>query len=140
MRTDFARLTNDTASLQDLVVSRTDITWILGGSNPQYSRVTFESSSDGLNYIFLGEGMAVGDSWTLKGLNLPTGENLYVRAHGYYRGGIDNSSDSVIESVRNAFILRPSTFGNISTRLRVQTGDNAMIGGFIITGTEPKTV
>lgn len=29
---------------------------------------------------------------------------------------------------------------NISTRLRVQTGDNAMIGGFIITGTEPKTV
>jgi hypothetical protein len=30
--------------------------------------------------------------------------------------------------------------GNISTRLRVQTGDNALIGGFIITGTEPKTV
>ena len=30
--------------------------------------------------------------------------------------------------------------GNISTRLRVGTSDNAMIGGFIITGTEPKTV
>ena len=29
---------------------------------------------------------------------------------------------------------------NISTRLRVLTGDNAMIGGFIITGTAPKTV
>jgi WD40 repeat protein len=29
---------------------------------------------------------------------------------------------------------------NISTRLRVQTGDNAMIGGFIITGTQTKTV
>jgi hypothetical protein len=29
---------------------------------------------------------------------------------------------------------------NISTRLRVGTGDNAMIGGFIITGIEPKTV
>jgi hypothetical protein len=29
---------------------------------------------------------------------------------------------------------------NISTRLRVQTGDNAMIGGFIITGTGQKTV
>jgi hypothetical protein len=29
---------------------------------------------------------------------------------------------------------------NIATRLRVQTGDNAMIGGFIITGTQPKTV
>jgi hypothetical protein len=32
------------------------------------------------------------------------------------------------------------TLLNISTRLPVQTGDNAMIGGFIITGTEPKTV
>lgn len=29
---------------------------------------------------------------------------------------------------------------NISTRLRVASGDNAMIGGLIITGTEPKTV
>jgi CSLREA domain-containing protein len=30
--------------------------------------------------------------------------------------------------------------GNISTRLRVETGDNVLIGGFIITGTEPKKV
>ena len=29
---------------------------------------------------------------------------------------------------------------NISTRVRVETGDNALIGGFIITGTEPKRV
>jgi hypothetical protein len=29
---------------------------------------------------------------------------------------------------------------NIATRLRVQSGDNALIGGFIITGTDPKKV
>lgn len=29
---------------------------------------------------------------------------------------------------------------NISTRSRIQTGDNAMIGGFIITGTQTKTI
>jgi len=29
---------------------------------------------------------------------------------------------------------------NISTRLRVQTGDNVLIGGFIISGTDPKKV
>lgn len=29
---------------------------------------------------------------------------------------------------------------NIATRLRVQTGDNALIGGFIISGTDPKKV
>jgi hypothetical protein len=32
----------------------------------------------------------------------------------------------------------PSILGNISTRLRVETGDNVLIGGFIITGTQPK--
>ena len=31
----------------------------------------------------------------------------------------------------------PSTLANISTRLRVETGDNVLIGGFIITGTQP---
>jgi hypothetical protein len=34
----------------------------------------------------------------------------------------------------------PGTLGNISTRLRVETGDNALIGGFIITGTQQKKV
>lgn len=32
------------------------------------------------------------------------------------------------------------TLGNISTRLAVGTGDNALIGGFIVTGTQPKKV
>jgi uncharacterized delta-60 repeat protein len=35
---------------------------------------------------------------------------------------------------------RPATLGNISTRLRVETGDNVLIGGFIVTGTQPKRV
>ncbi len=34
----------------------------------------------------------------------------------------------------------PTILGNISTRLRVETGDNALIGGFIIAGTQPKNV
>jgi hypothetical protein len=34
----------------------------------------------------------------------------------------------------------PTTLGNISTRLRVETGNNVLIGGFIITGTPPKKV
>jgi hypothetical protein len=38
--------------------------------------------------------------------------------------------------------LSPSTprLANIATRLRVQTGDNALIGGFIIAGMQPKSV
>src|ERR1043166_3716552 len=34
----------------------------------------------------------------------------------------------------------PTTLGNISTRLRVETGNNVLIGGFIVTGTQPKRV
>ena len=33
-----------------------------------------------------------------------------------------------------------TTLGNISTRLPVQTGDNVLIAGFIVTGTQPKKV
>jgi hypothetical protein len=36
--------------------------------------------------------------------------------------------------------ITPGTFGNISTRLRVETGDNVLIGGFIVAGTQPKKV
>ena len=38
------------------------------------------------------------------------------------------------------FDLDPPVLANISTRLPVQTGDNVLIGGFIVTGTQPKNV
>jgi hypothetical protein len=34
----------------------------------------------------------------------------------------------------------PTTLGNVSTRLRVETGDDVLIGGFIVDGTQPKQV
>ena len=34
--------------------------------------------------------------------------------------------------------LARTRFANIATRLRVETGDNVLIGGFIVTGTQPK--
>ncbi len=36
--------------------------------------------------------------------------------------------------------MPPSVLGNISTRLRVQTGDNVLIAGFLVTGTQPKQI
>lgn len=50
-------------------------------------------------------------------------------------GGGNNSDIGAFE-----FGSGPTTLGNISTRLPVQTGDNVLIGGFIITGTQPKKV
>jgi uncharacterized delta-60 repeat protein len=134
----FARLSSDTAALQDLVATQTTVTWTRSGSSPELTNVTFEYSSDNVNYTPLGNGTAAGSAWTLAGLSLPFEQNFYIRARGYYQGGISTGSESITESVRNVF-LSP-TYGNISSRGRVETGDNAMIGGFTITGTQQKTV
>ena len=104
VRNVFARLSNDTAALQNLAVTQTTITWTLGGSSLQFTRVSFEYSTDNANYAPLGDGTATGSNWTLTGLNLPTGQNFYIRARGYYRSGRDNGSESTTESVRNAFL------------------------------------
>lgn len=46
----------------------------------------------------------------------------------------------ISEPTLSGAALPPSNLLNISTRLNVQTGDNVLIGGFIITGTDPKKV
>jgi uncharacterized delta-60 repeat protein len=116
-RSLFARLSNDTAALQNLDVTQTSVTWTLGGSSPQLAHATFESSTDNVNYSFLGDATATGSDWTLSGLNLPTGQNLYIRARGYYGSGEFNGSESIRESVRNAFL-------NPLPTLNIQRGAN----------------
>ena len=103
-----ARFNNDTAALQDLTVTQNGVTWTRGGSSSVFTHVTFESSTDNVNYSFLGSGTPSGSNWTLTGLNLPTGVNIYVRARGYQRNGFRSGSESTTESVRNAFIAGPT--------------------------------
>ncbi len=100
----FARLSNPTAALQNLFATRTTITWTRGGSSPQFTRATFEFSTDNVSYTPLGNGTMTGSDWGLTGLNLPVAQNIYIRARGFYRSGNQNGSESIQESVRNAFI------------------------------------
>ena len=78
-----ARLSNDTAALQNLSATKTTVTWTRGGSSPEFARVTFEFSNDNVNYTALGDGTPAGRDWVLSGLNLPIEENFYIRARGY---------------------------------------------------------
>jgi hypothetical protein len=114
-------LNNDTIVVQNLAVTQTAITWTLGGSSPQLVRATFEYSTNNASYTPLGNGTATGSNWTLTGLNLPTGQNIYIRARGFYRSGFRNSSESITESVRNAFLPPPSPL------LNLQRSDNTNI-------------
>jgi hypothetical protein len=100
----FARLSNDTAALQNLAVTHSAITWTLGGASSQFTRVTFEYSTDNVTYTSLGTPtVTAGGKWTLTGQSFPIGQNFYIRARGYYRSGYFNGSESITESVRNAF-------------------------------------
>ena len=141
-RSALARLSNDTAAGQNLAVTQTTITWTRSGSSPQCRRVTFEYSTDHVTYTLLGNGTPVGSNWSRTGLSFPFGQNFYVRARGYYPGCQGSGSESMTESVRNAFFAGSAAAQplNLSTRMRVQTGDNVGIGGFIITGSAPKHI
>ena len=77
----------------------------------------------------------LGDVFEIIDPNAVAGEFARINAEGfgvqanYAAGGITVTVTSV-----------PDRLLNISTRLRVGTGENALIGGFIITGSEPKKV
>ncbi len=120
-RNVFARLNNNTLALQNLAVSQNTVTWTRGGSSPQFRRVTFERSSDNVSYTFLGNGTISGTNWTLTGLNLPLEQNLFIRARGYHGSGVENGSESITESVRNAFLTLPPP------RLSIQRSANTNV-------------
>jgi plastocyanin len=54
--------------------------------------------------------------------------------------GVNNTTGVALVEVYDLSPDTGSILGNISTRDFVQTGDNVMIGGFIVQGTGPKTV
>ncbi len=62
---------------------------------------------------------------------------------GNYTAIVRGVNDTTGVGLVEVYDLSPdvnSTLGNISTRSFVQTGDNVMIGGFIVQGTQPKQV
>jgi hypothetical protein len=54
--------------------------------------------------------------------------------------GVDNMIGVALTEVYDLNAAANSILANISTRAFVQTGDNVMIGGFIVEGTQPKRV
>jgi hypothetical protein len=61
-----------------------------------------------------------------------------IGIHFPYRTTINDDDRAYLRTL--GYAAPPGKLLNISTRLRVQTGDSVLISGFIITGSEPKTV
>jgi hypothetical protein len=68
--------------------------------------------------------------------------NGVLQPPGIYGGPMSGAPHIVPEFAGSGTVSAGplSTLGNISTRAFVQTGDNVMIGGFIVQGAEPKRV
>jgi hypothetical protein len=107
--------------------------------------------------------IAYNDNWltTIIGGIITSDQRAYIRATGHaprdgresaiiaelppgnYTAIVRGVNDTTGVALVEAYDLSPegdSTLGNISTRSFVQTGDNVMIGGFIVQGTQPKRV
>jgi hypothetical protein len=69
----------------------------------------------------------------------PTKAGTYVVPMAANNDAGSGQADLIIQ-VGLPAITTPSKLLNISTRMRVLAGDNVLIGGFIVTGTEPKKV
>lgn len=153
-RSLFAQLPNDIPASQNLSISRKTIAWTLNGSFPQFSRVTFEQSLDGVNYTALGNGtfnlaslselsgkklsyqellfaketsiagnrLAPENSgWTLTNLNLPGGQNLYIRVRGFY-----GSQETPVERVQIIFLPELTAVSG-----RVTVGSRGVLGATV---------
>jgi len=88
------------------------------------------------------DGNAAGNRSTLSAnpnVTVNPGDYFMVRWVDTNRAGTDGYQG--IDNVSITFSANNgTTLANLSTRLKVETGDNLLIGGFIITGTQPKEV
>jgi uncharacterized delta-60 repeat protein len=75
------RVRNPTAAMESLLVSGSTITWLRAGAAPLAWRTTFERSSNGTDWEFLGNGEPIAGCWQLHAAGLQTGD--IVRARGY---------------------------------------------------------
>lgn len=135
-------------------------TWSTGPSMPTARSGLAAAALNGELYVFGGEfpmifGTVeaynpVSNSWrTLP--NMPTARHgIWASVIGnkvYLPGGSTAQGFGGASTVNEVFTIGspppppiPATFANISTRLNVQTGDNVLIGGFIITGDVSKEI
>ncbi len=86
------RLIQFLAPMQSFSVGGSTITWLRGGPGPEFWRVHFSYSPDGLNWTDLGEAQPIVGGWQLAGISQTTG---VIRARGYVASG--NQSNWFVE-------------------------------------------
>ena len=120
--------------------STQNVTWdIANSTTPEINttHVNISLTTDGGNtYVSLATNVPNDGSEAVVIPNVnSTTARIKVEAAGNIFFDISNENFSIVSTIPPQAQLL-----NISSRSRVQTGDNVLIGGFIITGTDPKQV
>jgi len=95
-RSMLGRLNNTEPATQSLTFDWRTITWFRGGSSPEVWRTFFETSTNGIDWTNLGEGVRVDGGWQNTPANFPS--NATIRARGYVSGGFRNGSNWYVET------------------------------------------
>jgi len=96
-RNNLGRIINTVAANQSLNYDGTNIIWLRGGASPEVWRTSFESSTNGSNWIYLGDGIRISGGWQLTNPFVST--NASIRARGFVAGGRFNGSSWFVESM-----------------------------------------
>ena len=84
------------------------VVWSRGLTTSEVERVSFEISSDGVNYRHIGDGTRVDAGWSLGGLSLPVGQRFFIRARGFVG---PSGSGSIFETSREFCCKPPDIWG-----------------------------
>jgi uncharacterized delta-60 repeat protein len=95
-RSSLGRLNNTGAAVQTLASDGANLTWSRSGTGPEAGSVTFDSSTDGINWTNLGVPGRVAGGWQLTGLLVPT--NSTFRARAFINEGMGNAAGWFVES------------------------------------------
>ena len=101
----------------------------------QFSRAFLWDAAHGMRSLL---DVLVEGNPNLTGWNLQSAQSISADGKTVVGFGINPNGD--MEGFTAYLEVKPPQLLNIATRMRVQTGENVLIGGFIITGSEPKKV
>jgi uncharacterized repeat protein (TIGR01451 family) len=140
-------LTTQASSSVQTAEAISDMATLSGGINPT-GTITFyvygpDDSTCGATPAFSSAVTVTGNGQYNSGSFFPSKPGTYYFVASYSGDGNNKAFASVCNDTNESVVVTarpPSQALNLSTRVRVETGEKVMIGGFIISGQEPKAV
>ena len=140
-RTGIARLANGAAPQTLAVLDSTHILWRRGGTAPEATAVTFESSTNGgVTWTMLSAPTRITGGWQLTNPTpaLPIRVNALLRARARVVGGFDNGSLGLVETLLSYRVTAATATTGVATSI---TSKAATVAGTVnAKGTEVATV